>query len=157
MSKYHTSEASTSTPSTSGTSRWNRLLGWAPWLVVAVIAGALILAPISGEAQIYSANHIDLSPHQLLNQSEPVLLSFTSASCGACRVMSYQLEDYGAQDDAVAVLRLDVDAYRELAQRYQIRALPTQVLVQQGQALARNEGIKGNSSLTEWINTTLSN
>ncbi|MDQ3366569.1 MAG: thioredoxin family protein [Myxococcota bacterium] len=71
-----------------------------------------------------------------------LLLDFTATWCGPCRVMKPVLEslatEYAAQ--GVRVAAVDVDAEPALAQRYDVRSMPTCVILRDGREVGRIVG-----------------
>jgi thiol-disulfide isomerase/thioredoxin len=87
-----------------------------------------------------------IEPPQIApNQVEGEVLYFTAPWCGACERMK----------DAVAQLRregfnirpVNVDAHRALAEKYNVRAVPTFVYVRDGQEVRRRSGFMSPQAL----------
>ena len=53
--------------------------------------------------------------------------------------------------DAVAFAKIDTDKYPSIASQHGVTALPTLVLFQGGQAVARVEGLLTAEALTSWL------
>lgn len=72
---------------------------------------------------------------QLLSKSTvPVVVDFTAAWCGPCRMVGPVLEKLAADHaDKVSVFKVDVDVNRELAARYGIMSIPTVILFDGGE------------------------
>ena len=114
MTTNDTSPADQSSESPAGNTSSAKLvlryiLQWLPWLILLSLGIFLLAAPIDGKQQVYGSEQ---SAEALLAGSDPLLLSFTSASCGACRIMSYQLDDYGDNNVDVPLVRLDVNEHQ---------------------------------------------
>lgn len=79
----------------------------------------------------------------LLSGSDmPVLVDFYATWCGPCQMMAPILEQVNAQlKGRLQVVKIDTDKYPQLASQYQIYALPTLVLVKNGQPIERIEGV----------------
>ncbi|MBE9114684.1 thioredoxin [Lusitaniella coriacea LEGE 07157] len=78
----------------------------------------------------------------LASTNLPVLVDFYATWCGPCQMMVPILEQVNAQlNNQVQIVKVDTDKYPRLASQYQIQALPTLVLFQNGQPIERIEGV----------------
>jgi thioredoxin 1 len=68
----------------------------------------------------------------VLESEKPVLVDFTAAWCGPCRVMNPILADLAADREDLDVVKLDVDANQETAARYGVLGMPTFMLFRDG-------------------------
>jgi len=91
-------------------------------------------------AKIRPVNDIDFDT-EVLAAKGPVLVDFTAAWCGPCKLQSAILETLVEADTRVPVRSVDVDACPELAARYGIRGMPTLVLFESGREKGRRLGL----------------
>lgn len=78
----------------------------------------------------------------LASTNTPVLVDFYATWCGPCQMMAPILEQVNAQmNHQLQIVKIDTDKYPRLATQYQIHALPTLVLFQNGQPVDRIEGV----------------
>ncbi|XP_010533400.1 PREDICTED: thioredoxin Y2, chloroplastic [Tarenaya hassleriana] len=94
--------------------------------------------PLSVTAKKQSFDSFD----DLLQSSQkPVLVDFYATWCGPCQFMVPVLEEVNATlKDKIQVVKIDTEKYPNLADRYQIAALPTFILFKDGKLLDRFEG-----------------
>jgi thioredoxin len=80
---------------------------------------------------------------EMLSGSDvPVLVDFYAEWCGPCHMMGPILEQVNTQlSNRIRIVKIDTEKYPQLAEQYQIQALPTLVLFKQGQAVDRIEGV----------------
>lgn len=78
----------------------------------------------------------------LLNNAEtPVLVDFFAEWCGPCKMMSPVLENLAQEyEGKLRVIKVDVDKNPQLAERLQIRGVPTLVLFDKGESKWRKSG-----------------
>ena len=88
----------------------------------------------------------DATFEELVLQSDrPVVVDFWAAWCGPCKMVAPELEKLAAKyGDAIAVVKVDVDANPALAQAFNIMSIPTIALFQPGE---QPKGVTGFRSL----------
>jgi thioredoxin 2 len=93
-----------------------------------------------------------------VNQStQPVLVDFWAEWCGPCRIMAPEFERAAAVIEPRArLVKVNVDAEPALAQRFQVRSIPTLVLALHGSELARTAGARSAAQLAQWVEAELS-
>ena len=77
----------------------------------------------------------DANFDQLVLQSDkPVVVDFWAAWCGPCRMVAPEIDKLAAKyDGSVDVVKVDVDASPQTAQRYGIMSIPTVAYFAPGQ------------------------
>ncbi len=77
-----------------------------------------------------------------LAQSRPTLMEFGMDSCASCRAMQHQLTRLREiHPESLQVLSINLMEQRDLAEQWQIRAMPTQVLLDaEGKEVDRHLG-----------------
>lgn len=79
------------------------------------------------------ANSFD---QEVINSSKPVLVDFWAEWCGPCKALAPTLEEVGeAFADQIGVVKVEVDANQELAQKYGIRSIPTMMFFKEGKVV----------------------
>lgn len=80
---------------------------------------------------------------ELISGSDlPILVDFYASWCGPCQMMAKNLDQVNqSMKQKVKIVKINTDKYPDLASKYQVQALPTLVLFNQGQPVDRVEGL----------------
>lgn len=81
---------------------------------------------------------------QIVKNNKYVVANFTATWCGPCQAIKPIVDEiYGDKDfQKIEIVRVDLDSQRELAERYEVTAVPTFVFIENG---ATVEVVKGAS------------
>lgn len=86
----------------------------------------------------------------MIPQEGKAIVDFWAQWCGPCKMMMPVLEKYSAEDDAVAVVKINVDEDADIAARYSIRSIPTFILFEDGEVVKRHTGAMSVEQLKEF-------
>ncbi|ASR03715.1 thioredoxin [Gordonia rubripertincta] len=88
--------------------------------------------------------------------SVPVLVDLWATWCAPCRMVSPALEQLATERAGqIKLVKVDVDAAPQTAERFTVRAVPTLLVMDRGEVLARQAGAAPVRKLREWLDETL--
>ncbi|MFA0960503.1 thioredoxin [Roseivirga sp. BDSF3-8] len=90
---------------------------------------------------------------KMISGSQPVLVDFHATWCGPCKMQAPILKEVSAETEGKArILKIDVDRNRQLADKYQVRGVPTLILFKNGKPVWRQSGVAQKHQLIKLIN-----
>jgi thioredoxin 1 len=79
---------------------------------------------------------------------KPVLVDFTAAWCGPCKMISPILDELSVeQADKLQIVKIDVDDNPATTMRYDVMSMPTLILFKDGEPAHRLVGARGKQHL----------
>lgn len=84
--------------------------------------------------------------------SIPVLVDLWATWCGPCRMVSPALEQLATElAGQLKLVKVDVDQSPEVAARFEVQAVPTLIVLRNGQVAARQPGAAPLNMLRGWV------
>jgi len=122
-------------------------------LVVALIFGLIIMARVRMKNIPLVEDHKNILTltdknfqHQTKNRL--VLVDFWASWCAPCRIMAPVLNDIaGVLENDKYVGKVNIEEFQVLAQKYQVRNIPTLILFRNGKEINRFVGVKSKEFL----------
>jgi thioredoxin 2 len=88
--------------------------------------------------------------------STPALIDFWAAWCGPCRMVSPVLDKLAHERAGrVKLVKVDVDRAPALSRRFDVQAIPTMLLIREGNVVARQTGAPQAAALRQWLDGAL--
>ena len=82
----------------------------------------------------------------MIPETGKVAVKFGASWCGPCKSLGVILENNPLP---IPLVEIDIDEHPELAQQYNVRGVPTMVLVEDGQEVTRKVGLQTAVQLQE--------
>ena len=80
---------------------------------------------------------------EVIKSNVPVLVDFFATWCGPCKMLAPTLEEVGAEVAGRAnVVKVDIDASPDLAQRFGVMSVPTLMVFKDGQVVNQAVGVQ---------------
>ena len=88
--------------------------------------------------------------------SLPVLVDLWAPWCGPCRMVSPVLERLATEKAGqIKLVKVNADEAPELSQRFEVRSIPTLLVLRRGQVVATQIGAAPASALRPWLEGAL--
>ena len=87
----------------------------------------------------------------------PVLVDFWADWCAPCRMMAPILDDVARRRSDLRIAKVDTTTEQATAAHFQVRSIPTLVLMRRGAELARMSGALPATQLLSWVDEALRN
>lgn len=85
---------------------------------------------------------------EVLASNKTVLIDFWAAWCGPCKMLSPVIDQIADEaDDSVKVCKVNVDEQKELAMQFQVRSIPTLVVIKDGKVDNISVGVKSKEEI----------
>ena len=84
---------------------------------------------------------------RVLQRKDPVLVDFFGPSCAPCKLLAPVLDDLAASQDAMSIVKVDVDASPDIARAYGVRSIPVLKVFVDGAVVKTIIGAKPKSIL----------
>lgn len=82
----------------------------------------------------FEANNFD---QEVMNSPQPVMVDFWAPWCTYCRALEPVLEEFAQDTPDLKIGKVNVDEEPELARQFNIRTIPTVLVIQNGKILEK--------------------
>ena len=93
--------------------------------------------------------------HFIRNTELPIFIDLWADWCGPCKMMAPHFSQVAAQNPTVIFAKIDTEASPRLSQAFNIRSIPTLVLMKNSTELARMSGALRATEMQQWLDQQL--
>ena len=80
---------------------------------------------------------------KLILEEKPTLVDFFATWCGPCQMQAPILEETKKRvGENANIIKIDIDQNRRLAAQYNVRSVPTLIIIKKGEAVWREAGLQ---------------
>lgn len=97
-----------------------------------------------------SIKYYDGGNFEEMVKGDKVVVDFYADWCGPCKMLGPILEEI-ANDKGIDVVKVNVDEYTALAQKYQIRSIPAMFVFSNGELVNQAVGLMPKAKLEKFI------
>lgn len=89
---------------------------------------------------------------EVLETVQTVLIDFWASWCGPCKMLAPVIDEIAAEvGPNVKVCKLNVDEERELAMEFNVRSIPTLVIIRDGKVVQTSVGVKSKAEIMQML------
>ncbi len=88
---------------------------------------------------------------EIQNSGETWVIDFWAEWCGPCKKFSPIFEDVSEEVDSINFGKVDMEEHQQVGQKLGVRALPTTMIIKDGEEVARNAGIMQKKEFKDWL------
>ena len=85
---------------------------------------------------------------KIISSEKPTLIDFHALWCGPCKAQTPILQELASEiKEEVRILKIDIDKNQNIAQRYNIKSVPTLAIFKKGSLVWKQSGVQSKAVL----------
>ncbi len=88
---------------------------------------------------------------EIKGSEETWVVDFWAEWCGPCKKLAPRFEEAAEEVDGVNFGKVDMEENQPLGTKHSVRALPTLLILKDGEEVARKSGLMSKDELKDWI------
>ena len=89
--------------------------------------------------------------NEVQNSDKKVLIDFYADWCGPCNRLVPLVDKVAEENENIKVVRIDVDKNENLMNKYNVRSIPTLIVIENGEEVKRSVGLIPEEKILELI------
>lgn len=89
--------------------------------------------------------------NELINGKKIVVVDFFATWCGACQMYSPIFDKYATKNKSISMIKIDIDKDGNIAEKYNVSAVPTTIAFKDGKPKKRFSGFKQIEDLEKFV------
>ena len=106
----------------------------------------------NGKDHVYALEVFEDNFEDEIDTDKVVLVDFYATWCGPCKKLSPILEEVATEHDEIKLIKVDVDQNPNLSQQFSITAMPTLVVIKNGEEVDRSVGLVSKQKVINMVN-----
>ncbi len=106
----------------------------------------------NGNNHVYALEVFEDNFEDEIDTDKVVLVDFYATWCGPCKKLSPILEEVATEHDEIKLIKVDVDQNPNLSQQFSITAMPTLVVIKNGEEVDRSVGLVSKQKVINMVN-----
>lgn len=101
-----------------------------------------------GKAIVVTSENFE---NEVIKSDKPVLIDFWASWCGPCQMLAPVIENLAEEVENAKICKVNVDEEPKLAEKFNVMAIPTLVVMKSGEVVYSDSGIKSKSEILKLL------
>lgn len=88
---------------------------------------------------------------EVLNTEQTVLIDFYADWCAPCKMLSPIFDEVESEVEDVKICKVNIDDEPMLAQKFQVKSIPTLVVIKNGETVSASSGFRNKKAVLNML------